>query len=108
MITGFAFTNPQHMVNGPVYGLDNWIHLAHEGPAQAVIYQDVFGDRGTPLRWPGHPHRPAVTVDRRGVRLRPDAGLLEATSAARRSTATASTRGAATSPPRTPTMRGTR
>src|SRR5688572_1090035 len=72
VITGFAFTNPQHMVNGPVYGLDNWIHLAHEGPTQAVIYKDVFGDRGTPLRWPGHPQRPAVTVDRRGVRLRPD------------------------------------
>ncbi|MEO5820326.1 MAG: PVC-type heme-binding CxxCH protein, partial [Vicinamibacteraceae bacterium] len=80
VITGFAVTNPQHMVNGPVYGLDNWIHLAHEGPTQAVIYQDVFGDRGTPLRWPGHPHRPAVTVERRGVRLRPDAGRLEATS----------------------------
>ena len=46
------------MVNGPVYGLDNWIYLAHEGPTQAVIYKDVFGDRGTPLRWPGHPQRP--------------------------------------------------
>jgi putative membrane-bound dehydrogenase-like protein len=80
VVTGFAFTNPQHMVNGPVYGLDNWIHLAHEGPAHAVIYQDVFGDRGTPLRWPAHPERPAVSVDRHGVRLRPDAGLLEATS----------------------------
>jgi len=80
VVTGFAVTNPQHMVNGPVYGLDNWIHLAHEGPAHAVIYQDVFGDRGTPLRWPGHPQRPAVSVDRHGVRLRPDAGLLEATS----------------------------
>src|SRR5215207_5815127 len=38
VVTGFAVTNPQHMVNGPVYGLDNWIHLAHEGPAHAVIY----------------------------------------------------------------------
>ncbi len=80
VITGFARTNPQHMVNGPVYGLDNWIHLAHEGPTQAVIYQDVFGDRGTPLRWPGHPTRPAVAADHHGVRLRPDAGRLEATS----------------------------
>ncbi len=80
VITGFAVTNPQHMVNGPVYGLDNWIHLAHEGPTQAVIYQDVFGDRGRPLRWPAHPQRPGVSVDRHGVRLRPDAGRLEATS----------------------------
>jgi putative membrane-bound dehydrogenase-like protein len=80
VVTGFAVTNPQHMVNGPVYGLDNWIHLAHEGPTTAVIYQDVFGDRGTPLRWPGHPTRPAVGVDHHGVRLRPDTGLVEPTS----------------------------
>ncbi len=82
VITGFAVTNPQHMVNGPVYGLDNWIYLAHEGPATAVIYKDVFGDRGTALRWPDHPHRPTLTTDRRGVRLRPDAGLLERTGGA--------------------------
>jgi putative membrane-bound dehydrogenase-like protein len=79
VITGFAVTNPQHMVNGPIYGLDNWIYLAHEGPAQAVIYADVFGDRGTALRWPAHPHRPALTADRHGVRLRPDEGRLERT-----------------------------
>src|SRR6266508_1498517 len=36
VLTGFAFTNPQHTVNGPVYGLDNWIYLAHEGPAEAI------------------------------------------------------------------------
>lgn len=82
VVTGFAVTNPQHMVNGPVYGLDNWVHLAHEGPAHAVIYKDVFGDRGAPLRWPAYPQRPAVDVNRRGVRLRPDQGLLEATSGA--------------------------
>lgn len=77
IITGFARTNPQHMVNGPVYGLDNWIYLAHEGPAEAVIYKDLFGDRGSPLRWPDHPERPELPTLRSGVRLRPDAGLLE-------------------------------
>jgi putative membrane-bound dehydrogenase-like protein len=25
VLTGFAFTNPQHTVNNPVYGLDNWV-----------------------------------------------------------------------------------
>jgi hypothetical protein len=25
ILTGFAFSNPQHTVNSPVYGLDNWI-----------------------------------------------------------------------------------
>jgi putative membrane-bound dehydrogenase-like protein len=78
VITGFAFTNPQHMVNGPLYGLDNWIYLAHEGPATAVIYKDVFGDRGTPLRWPDRPQAPTLVTPRRGVRLRPDARQLEA------------------------------
>ena len=32
------------MVNTPLYGLDNWIYLAHEGAAGAVIYTDRFGD----------------------------------------------------------------
>ena len=32
VLTGFAFTNPQHMVNDPLYGPDNWIYLAHQGP----------------------------------------------------------------------------
>ena len=77
VITGFAFTNPQHMVNGPVYGLDNWIYLAHEGPATAVIYKDVFGDRGTPLRWPDRPGDPTLTTRRHGVRLRPGERRLE-------------------------------
>ena len=34
VLTGFAFSNPQHTVNSPVYGLDNWIYLAHEGPGR--------------------------------------------------------------------------
>ena len=59
VITGFAFTNPQHMVNGPVYGLDNWIYLAHEGPAEAVIYQGGLRRSGSPLRCAAKPDRPA-------------------------------------------------
>ena len=31
MLSGFALTNPQYLVNRPIYGLDNWIYLAHEG-----------------------------------------------------------------------------
>ena len=58
VLTGFAFTNPQHMVNNPVYGLDNWIYLAHEGPAAAVIFTDKFGDRGSDLRFPDRPDAP--------------------------------------------------
>ena len=47
VLTGFARTNPQHAVNHPVYGLDNWIYLAHSGGSEPVIYRDLFGDKGT-------------------------------------------------------------
>jgi putative membrane-bound dehydrogenase-like protein len=77
MLTGFAFSNPQHTVNNPMYGLDNWIYLAHEGPAGAVIFPDIFGDRGTDLRFPDRPGGPSLGPARRMVRFRPDSGQLE-------------------------------
>jgi putative membrane-bound dehydrogenase-like protein len=73
VLTGFAFSNPQHTVNSPVFGLDNWIHLAHEGPAGAVIYPELFGDRGSPLRFPDKPASPTLAVGRHAVRFRPRA-----------------------------------
>src|SRR5262245_45856072 len=76
VLTGFAFTNPQHMVNSPVFGLDNWIHLAHEGPADAVIYKE-FADRGSPIGFPGKPDVPAVDVGRHAVRFRLDPPAIE-------------------------------
>ena len=78
LVTGFARTNPQHMVNTPVFGLDGWIYLAHEGPAGAVIYTDRFGDMGRPLTMPGFPDRAPVDEGRRSVRFNPDSGALEA------------------------------
>ncbi len=76
ILTGFAASNPQHTVNSPVYGLDNWIYLAHEGPAGAVIFADKFGDRGSDLRFPGH-EIPSLKPARRMVRFRPDTYELE-------------------------------
>ena len=78
LVTGFAVTNPQHRINTPLYGLDNWIYFAHEGPAEAVIYTDTFGDLGKPLTQPRFPDREPVKPERRSVRLRPDTGDLEA------------------------------
>ena len=78
LVTGFARTNPQHMVNTPVFGLDGWIYLAHEGPAEAVIYTDLFGDMGHPLTLPGFPDHAPVDEGRRSVRFNPDTGALEA------------------------------
>jgi len=77
LVTGFAVTNPQHRINTPLYGLDNWIYFAHEGPAEAVIYTDTFGDLGRPLTEPRFPDREPVKPERRSVRLRPDSGDLE-------------------------------
>ena len=77
VLTGFAFTNPQHTVNNPVYGLDNWIYLAHEGPATAVIFTDKFDDRGSDIRFPDRPDGPSLKPARRMVRFRPDTYELE-------------------------------
>jgi len=77
LLTGFAFTNPQHTVNGPLYGLDNWIYLAHEGPAEAIVFKDRFGDRGAGIRFvEGGPASP-LDANGHGVRFRPDAREIE-------------------------------
>ncbi len=77
ILTGFAFTNPQHTVNSPIYGLDNWIYLAHEGPATAIVFPNQFGDRGGSVRFPDRPDAPSLDPARRMVRFRPDTGQLE-------------------------------
>jgi len=76
ILTGFAFTNPQHTVNNPVYGLDNWIYLAHENAATAIIFKEEFGDRGSDIRYAGRPDVPPLTEHGRNVRFRPDTGQL--------------------------------
>ncbi|HTV01769.1 MAG TPA: PVC-type heme-binding CxxCH protein [Luteitalea sp.] len=77
VLTGFARTNPQHAVNHPVYGLDNWIYLAHSGGSQPVIYADLFGDQGKDLTFPGRPEIKGLDSRGRGVRLKPDAFKVE-------------------------------
>ena len=79
MLTGFAFTNPQHTVNSPTYGLDNWIYLAHEGFANAVVFASKFGDKGADIHFSGRP-TPVVKNERRNVRFRPEQFQLETTS----------------------------
>ena len=72
VLTGFAKTNPQHAVNHPVFGLDNWIYLAHSGGSEPVIYRDLFGDKGTDLRFAAMPTGKPLDAKGRGVRLKPD------------------------------------
>src|SRR5699024_6929578 len=83
LLTGFALTNPQYLVNNPVYGLDNWIYLAHEGISETDTYQDKFGDRGKDIYYPAHPDGPRLGINAKGriVRFRPDRYALESTAA---------------------------
>lgn len=80
VLTGFAFTNPQHTVNSPLYGLDNWIYLAHENATTAIIYADKFGDRGSAIRYADRTGVPAAEERGRNIRFRPDRNQLEALS----------------------------
>jgi putative membrane-bound dehydrogenase-like protein len=76
VLTGFPFSNPQHTVNGPVYGLDNWIYLAFEGPSRGILFPQ-FSDPGQALRFPDRPDVAPVDVARRAVRFRPDSFAVE-------------------------------
>ncbi|MGH9429796.1 MAG: PVC-type heme-binding CxxCH protein, partial [Terriglobia bacterium] len=76
VLTGFPFSNPQHTVNGPVYGLDNWIYLAFEGPSRGILFPQ-FSDPGEALRFPDRPDVEPVDVARRAVRFRPDSFAVE-------------------------------
>ncbi len=80
VLTGFALTNPQHTVNSPVFALDNWIYLAHEGFANAVVYAEKFGDKGSDIRFADRKGAPPVKNERRNIRFRPDSFKLESTS----------------------------
>src|SRR5215217_1465917 len=82
MLTGFALSNPQHNLNSPVLGIDNWIYLGHEGAVATQTYKEEFGDEGKEIYYPGQPNSPrlAKNASGRSVRFRPDQHLLETTS----------------------------
>jgi putative membrane-bound dehydrogenase-like protein len=63
LYTGFVEGNPQHRVNGLVWGLDNWVYLAN-------------GDSGGQIK----SVKTGAVVDMRGrdLRIRPDEGKLDA------------------------------
>jgi putative membrane-bound dehydrogenase-like protein len=79
ILTGFARTNPQHGMNTPVYGMDNWIYLANEGPVRTIRYQELFGDGGSEIHFTSQPDAPRLPPDANGrsVRFRPDTRELE-------------------------------
>jgi len=82
VLTGFALSNPQHNLNSPVMGIDNWIYLAHEGAVSTDRYEKEFGDSGHEIRYPSHPSTPVLGINANGrsIRFRPDTHQLEETS----------------------------
>jgi putative membrane-bound dehydrogenase-like protein len=81
VLTGFALSNPQHNVNNPVYGLDNWIYLAHQGSVSTEKYKEEFGDEGSEIIFPSSPGSPGLPKNANGlsVRFRPDQKQIEMT-----------------------------
>jgi len=83
VLTGFALSNPQANVNKPLYGLDNWIYLANNGPIWwTKAHAEQFGDRGDEIYFPDRPDAPRLGRNGldRNVRFKPDAFALEALS----------------------------
>ena len=79
LLSGFALSNPQHNVNSPVLGLDNWIYIAHERPVGTEVYKDEFGDTGKEVFFVDKPDgtRLPQNANGRNVRIRPDTYSLE-------------------------------
>ncbi len=79
ILTGFALTNPQHLANTPIYGLDNWIYLAHQGKVTPKVFPVEFGDTGSVVKYANQPGSNSLPTDANGrnVRFKPDDLLLE-------------------------------
>lgn len=79
VITGFARTNPQHNLNSPILGIDNWIYLAHQGEVTPFVYKKEFGDEGREITFVNQPNalKLAKNSNGRNVRFRPDSFEME-------------------------------
>ncbi len=82
VLTGFSLSNPHINVNNPLFAMDNYIHLAHRGAITTRKYENVFGDKGDEIHFPGFPGGPTLpkNANNHCVRFRPDDHLLEMTS----------------------------
>jgi putative membrane-bound dehydrogenase-like protein len=82
MITGFSLSNPQHNMNTPKFGIDNWIYVGHSGAINSFAYEKVFSDKGSAIRFPNNPN--ALQLNKNGdgknVRFKPDTYQLESLS----------------------------
>ncbi len=78
MLTGVALTNPQHIANTPVYGLDNWIYLAHMGSITPKVSM-MFSDSGHIVRYADNAAAPQLprNANGRNIRFKPGSYQLE-------------------------------
>ncbi len=83
VLTGFAVSNPQHNVNNPEYGIDNWIYVSHEGAISSKNFDELLGDRGSAVHFPGKPDAPSLPQNANGlfVKFKPEEGQAEMGSA---------------------------
>ena len=83
MITGLALTNPQHIANTPIYGLDGWIYVAHMETITPNVAKE-FNDSGNIVRFVDNSN--VVQLPRnangRNIRFKPDTYELEMLSGA--------------------------
>jgi putative membrane-bound dehydrogenase-like protein len=79
ILHGFALTNPQHNMNSPIYGLDNWIYVAHEGAVSTREYKLEFGDEGEEIIFyrDSNATRLPRNANGRSIRIRPETKQLE-------------------------------
>ncbi len=82
ILTGFALSNPQHNLNNPVFGVDNWIYLAHEWAITPMVCKKEFADEGSEISFPDKPNAAKLNknADDRNVRFKPDSYEIEALS----------------------------
>jgi putative membrane-bound dehydrogenase-like protein len=81
ILTGFALSNPQHNLNTPLFGPDNYIYLAHQWAITPTVCKQ-FNDEGGAVFFPDKPNGPRLgkNGDDRNVRFKPDSYELEAMS----------------------------
>lgn len=79
ILHGFALTNPQHNMNNPIYGPDNWIYVAHEGAVGTREYKEEFGDEGRDIIFyrDSNAVRLPKNANGKSIRVRPDKKQLE-------------------------------
>lgn len=84
ILHGFALTNPQHNMNSPVYGIDNWIYVAHENAVGTREYKEEFGDEGKEIIFyrDSNAARLPKNAGGRSIRVKPDTKQLEMLSSA--------------------------